>query len=71
MCTAKRPVVAAMPLLPYCCRLLSVICEVGCDGLALREFLRLSDSADEVRILDGRTDTVGAAMAIERGHLLS
>jgi hypothetical protein len=27
--------------------------------------------ADEARILDGRTETIGAAMAIERGHLLS
>jgi hypothetical protein len=27
--------------------------------------------ADEARILDGRSETVGAAMAIERGHLLS
>ena len=27
--------------------------------------------ADEARVLDGRSETVGAAMAIERGHLLS
>jgi hypothetical protein len=27
-------------------------------------------TADEARILDGRTETIGAAMAIKRGHLL-
>ena len=40
---AERPVVAAKRLFPYCGTLLSVICKVGCDGLALREFQRLSD----------------------------
>ena len=41
--TAERPVVAAKRLFPYCRTLLSVICKVGCDGLALRELQRLSD----------------------------
>jgi hypothetical protein len=26
--------------------------------------------ADEARVLDGRSETIGAAMAVERGHLL-
>ena len=38
---------------------------------ALNTMLVTACRADEARILDGRTDTVGAAMAIERGHLLS
>ena len=38
---------------------------------ALYTMLVTACRADEARILDGRTDTVGAAMAIERGHLPS
>ena len=38
---------------------------------ALNTMLMTACRADEARILDGRTDTIGAAMALERGHLLS
>jgi hypothetical protein len=38
---------------------------------ALNTMLVTACRADEARILDGRTETIGAAMAIERGHLLS
>ena len=38
---------------------------------ALNLMLMTACRADEARILDGRSETVGAAMAIERGHLLS
>ena len=38
---------------------------------ALNTMLLMACRADEARILDGRSDTIGAAMAIERGHLLS
>ena len=38
---------------------------------ALNTMLLTACRADEARILDGRSDTVGAAMAIERGHLPS
>jgi hypothetical protein len=37
----------------------------------LNTMLLTACRADEARILDGRSETVGAAMAIERGHLLS
>jgi hypothetical protein len=38
---------------------------------ALNELLLTGCRADEARVLDGRTQTVGAALAEERGHLLS
>jgi transposase len=38
---------------------------------ALNTMLVTACRADEARVLDGRTETIGAAMAIERGHLLS
>jgi len=38
---------------------------------ALNTMLVTACRADEARILDGRTETIGAAMAIERGHLLA
>jgi len=38
---------------------------------ALNLMLMTACRADEARILDGRSETVGAAMAIECGHLLS
>jgi transposase len=38
---------------------------------ALNTMLLTACRADEARILDGRSETVGAAMAIERGRLLS
>jgi transposase len=38
---------------------------------ALNTLLVTACRADEARVLDGRTETIGAAMAIERGHLLS
>lgn len=38
---------------------------------ALNTMLLTACRSDEARILDGRSETVGAAMAIERGHLLS
>ncbi len=38
---------------------------------ALNTMLVTACRADEARVLDGRTKTIGAAMAIERGHLLS
>jgi transposase len=37
----------------------------------LNTMLLTACRSDEARILDGRSETVGAAMAIERGHLLS
>lgn len=37
----------------------------------LNAMLLTACRSDEARILDGRSETVGAAMAIERGHLLS
>jgi transposase len=38
---------------------------------ALNALLLTGCRADEARVLDGRTDTIGTAMAEERGHLLS
>ncbi len=38
---------------------------------ALNSMLVAACRADEARVLDGRSGTVGAAMAVERGHLLS
>ena len=38
---------------------------------ALNSMLLTACRADEARVLDGRSETIGAAMAIERGHLLS
>jgi hypothetical protein len=32
--------------------------------------LMAAGRADEARVLIGRSETVGAAMAVERGHLL-
>jgi transposase len=49
--------------------LVPVPCVADLD--ALNTMLMTACRADEARILDGRTDTIGAAMAIERGHLLS
>src|SRR3954451_22911517 len=37
---------------------------------ALNAMLLTACRADEARVLDGRSETIGAAMAIERGHLL-
>jgi hypothetical protein len=38
---------------------------------ALNSMLLTACRADEARILDGRSETIGAAMALERGHLLA
>ena len=38
---------------------------------ALNRMLLTACRGDQTRILDGRSETVGAAMAIERGHLLA
>ena len=38
---------------------------------ALNSLLLTACRADEARVLDGRSETIGAAMATERGHLLS
>ena len=37
---------------------------------ALNALLLTACRADEARVLDGRSETIGAAMAVERGHLL-
>jgi hypothetical protein len=37
---------------------------------ALNAMLLTACRADEARVLDGRSETIGAAMAVERGHLL-
>jgi transposase len=37
---------------------------------ALNNLLLTACRADEARVLDGRSETIGAAMAMERGHLL-
>jgi transposase len=37
---------------------------------ALNSLLLAACRADEARVLDGRSETIGAAMAMERGHLL-
>ena len=37
---------------------------------ALNSLLLTACRADEARVLDGRSETIGAAMAVERGHLL-
>ena len=37
---------------------------------ALNSLLLTACRADEARVLDGRSETVGVAMAVERGHLL-
>jgi methyl coenzyme M reductase beta subunit len=40
------------------------------DLEALNAMLLTACRADEARVLDGRSETIGAAMAVERGHLL-
>jgi transposase len=49
--------------------LVPVPCVADLD--ALNALLLSGCRADEARVLDGRTETVGAAMSEERGHLLS
>ena len=45
-------------------------CRSVADLDALNALLLTGCRADEARVLDGRTQPVGAAMAVERGHLL-
>ena len=65
---ACQPVPGILRLLPLALELASYLVA---DLDALNALLLSGCRADEARVLDGRAQTVGAALAEERGHLLS